>query len=61
LSGAPLAIRAAISAMRGAATRDLGEGLALERTAYEQCLASEDRVEALAAFSEKRRPVFKGR
>ena len=61
LSGAPLAIRAAVTAMRGAATRDLRAGLALERAAYEQCLASEDRVEALAAFSEKRRPVFKGR
>jgi methylglutaconyl-CoA hydratase len=61
LNGAPLAIRAAIGAMRGAATRDLREGLALERAAYEQCLASEDRVEALAAFTEKRRPVFKGR
>jgi enoyl-CoA hydratase/carnithine racemase len=61
LNGAPLAIRAAISVMRGAATRDLREGLALERAAYEQCLASEDRVEALAAFGEKRRPVFKGR
>lgn len=61
LNGAPLAIRAALSAMRGAGSRDLKEGLALERAAYEQCLGSEDRVEALAAFSEKRPPVFKGR
>jgi methylglutaconyl-CoA hydratase len=61
LGGAPVAIRAALQAMRGAATRDLREGLALERAAYEQCLKSEDRVEALAAFSEKRKPVFKGR
>lgn len=61
LAGAPLAIRAALSAMRGATTRPLGEGLALERAAYELCLNSEDRVEALAAFSEKRRPLFKGR
>jgi methylglutaconyl-CoA hydratase len=61
LSGAPLAIRAALRAMRGATTRDLCEGLALERAAYEQCLKSEDRLEALAAFSEKRKPVFKGR
>ena len=61
LSGAPLAIRAALTAMRGATTRDLKEGLALERAAYEQCLGSEDRLEALAAFSEKRRPIFKGR
>lgn len=61
LNGAPLAIRAALGAIRGAATRELGAGLALERAAYEECLNSEDRVEALAAFSEKRRPVFKGR
>jgi enoyl-CoA hydratase/carnithine racemase len=61
LNGAPLAIRAALGAMRGAATRPLREGLALERAAYEQCLSSEDRVEALAAFSQKRQPIFKGR
>jgi enoyl-CoA hydratase/carnithine racemase len=61
LNGAPLAIRAALTAMRGATTRDLKDGLALERAAYEQCLASEDRLEALAAFSEKRKPIFKGR
>jgi enoyl-CoA hydratase/carnithine racemase len=61
LNGAPLAIRAALSAMRGAVTRDLRQGLALERAAYEVCLTSEDRLEALAAFSEKRKPAFKGR
>lgn len=61
LSGAPLAIRAALTAIRGATTRELAEGLALERAAYERCLASEDRLEALAAFSEKRKPVFRGR
>jgi methylglutaconyl-CoA hydratase len=61
LNGAPLAIRAALEAIRGAGTRELARGLALERTAYEQCLNSEDRSEALAAFSEKRKPVFKGR
>jgi len=61
LNGAPLAIRAALGAMRGAATRELSDGLALERAAYEQCLNSQDRVEALAAFSEKRRPIFTGR
>ncbi|HXK18339.1 MAG TPA: enoyl-CoA hydratase-related protein [Polyangiaceae bacterium] len=61
LSGAPVAIRAALRAMRGATARDLRDGLALERAAYEECLKSEDRLEALAAFSEKRKPVFKGR
>lgn len=61
LNGAPLAIRAALGAIRGATTRELSEGLARERAAYERCLGSEDRLEALAAFSEKRSPVFKGR
>ena len=61
LSGAPLAIRVALQAIRGAASRDLRAGLALERAAYELCLNSEDRLEALAAFSENRKPVFKGR
>jgi methylglutaconyl-CoA hydratase len=61
VSGAPLAIQAAVQAMRGAATRELREGLALERAAYERCLRSQDRLEALAAFAEKRKPVFSGR
>ena len=61
LSGAPLAIRGALKAMRGANARDLREGLALERAEYEACLDSEDRIEALAAFAEKRKPSFKGR
>ena len=61
LGGAPIAIQAALQAIRGATTRDLRQGLALERAAYERCLKSEDRLEALAAFSEKRKPLFKGR
>ncbi|RYZ10188.1 MAG: enoyl-CoA hydratase [Myxococcales bacterium] len=61
LAGAPLAVRAALRAVRGAATRELREGLALERDAYEVCLRSEDRLEALAAFNEKRKPVYQGR
>jgi enoyl-CoA hydratase/carnithine racemase len=61
LNGAPIAIRAALRAIRAATSRELATGLELERAAYEECLASEDRLEALAAFSEKRKPVFKGR
>jgi enoyl-CoA hydratase/carnithine racemase len=60
-SGAPLAQRAALRAVRAALDLPLPEGLELERNAYEACLASEDRREALAAFAAKRKPVFQGR
>jgi methylglutaconyl-CoA hydratase len=35
-------------------------GLDFERAAYEPLLQSRDREEALRAFKEKRKPVFKG-
>ena len=61
LDGAPIAQRAALVAVRAARETALDEGLALERRAYEECLASDDRREALRAFAEKRKPVFRGR
>jgi len=39
----------------------LADGLAVEAACYEEVLASDDRNEGLAAFAEKRLPVFKGR
>ncbi len=60
-SGAPVAQQAALQAVRAALTLPLQDGLALELQAYEQCLSSEDRQEALLAFAEKRKPVFKGK
>jgi methylglutaconyl-CoA hydratase len=60
-SGAPIAQRAALRAVRTALALPLAEGLELERHAYEACLLSEDRREALAAFAEKRKPAFRGR
>jgi enoyl-CoA hydratase/carnithine racemase len=59
--GAPIAQRAALSALRAAREVPLAEGLDLERRLYEACLASDDRREALTAFAEKRKPVFRGR
>lgn len=59
LSGAPLAQAAALDALR-AAEKPLSEGLAAELAAYERCLVSEDRREALLAFKEKRKPNFRG-
>jgi methylglutaconyl-CoA hydratase len=61
LEGSPVAMRAALEALRAAAVLPLQEGLEAERRAYEACLVSEDRKEALAAFAEKRKPVFRGR
>ena len=59
--GAPLAQRAALRALRAADRLDLDAGLEFELGCYETCLTSEDRLEALAAFAEKRRPSFKGK
>ena len=61
VEGAPIAQRAALAAVRAAREQSLAAGLAVERRAYEDCLASEDRREALRAFTEKRKPVFSGR
>jgi enoyl-CoA hydratase/carnithine racemase len=60
LEGSPTAMRAALSAVRAAQTLPLDAGLDAERRAYETCLTSDDRVEALRAFAEKRKPVFRG-
>jgi enoyl-CoA hydratase/carnithine racemase len=59
LDGSPTAMRAALAAVRAAQTLPLEAGLDAERRAYEACLASDDRSEALRAFAEKRKPVFR--
>ncbi|MCW2241719.1 enoyl-CoA hydratase/isomerase family protein [Azospirillum canadense] len=48
-------------AVTAGADLDLKAGIALERTLFTLLLTTEDRMEAAAAFREKRRPVFKGR
>jgi methylglutaconyl-CoA hydratase len=59
--GAPIALAAALGAIDASFDLSLGHGLELERVFYDECLRSEDRVEALQAFAEKRKPVFQGR
>jgi enoyl-CoA hydratase len=39
---------------------DLKTGLKIETKAYEVIIPTKDRIEALHAFSEKRKPEFKG-
>lgn len=60
IEGAPIAQRAALSAIDDAAKLDREAGLARETELYEKCLTSSDRAEALTAFAEKRKPSFKG-
>ncbi|KIW40416.1 uncharacterized protein PV06_07618 [Exophiala oligosperma] len=54
--GGPIAVTQAMRAIDG-----WTRGEASENEAYEVVLATEDRLEALKAFGEKRKPVFKGR
>ncbi|KAJ7929983.1 ClpP/crotonase-like domain-containing protein [Mycena leptocephala] len=57
---APLAVRAAKHVISRSDDLPLETGLDFERAAYNLLIPSRDRVEALEAFKEKRRPVFKG-
>ncbi|CAD0082359.1 unnamed protein product [Aureobasidium vineae] len=54
--GGPVATRAALQAVNS-----WGAGEEAENLAYERVLVTQDRIEALKAFGEKRPPVFKGK
>jgi enoyl-CoA hydratase/carnithine racemase len=57
----PLAVRLGKQAVLAAEETALTAGLDQERRLYELAMATEDRVEGMNAFLEKRRPEFKGR
>lgn len=61
LKNAPIALQQAKFAVKQGMNADLQTGLHIERKAYEVTIPTEDRLEALAAFSEKRKPIFKGK
>lgn len=61
LANGPLALQQAKFAVKHGMNTDLQTGLQIERKAYEVLIPTEDRVEALEAFSEKRKPNFKGK
>jgi enoyl-CoA hydratase/carnithine racemase len=58
---APLATRLAKQAVLASEQQGLSEGLAAERALFDRAMASEDRVEGMQAFLEKREPNFQGR
>ena len=57
----PVAIEQAKYAINYGMETDMHTGLAIESNAYWVCIPTEDRLEGLAAFKEKRKPVYKGR
>jgi enoyl-CoA hydratase/carnithine racemase len=57
----PLAVKLAKQAVLAAEEMPLTAGLAHERRLYELAMATDDRVEGMQAFLEKRRPRFEGR
>lgn len=61
LANAPIAVQQAKFAVKNGMNVDLQTGLAIERKAYEKTIPTEDRIEALTAFADKRKPHFKGK
>ena len=59
--GGPIAVQQAKYAINAGLESDLHTGLAIEANAYSICIPTEDRLEGLAAFREKRKPIYKGK
>ncbi|WP_077324489.1 enoyl-CoA hydratase-related protein [Virgibacillus siamensis] len=61
MKNGPVAIKQAKFAISNGMKTDLQTGLEIESKAYELTIPTEDRLEALTAFHEKRKPEFKGK
>jgi enoyl-CoA hydratase len=60
-ANAPVSVRQAKSAIDRATDLDRTTGYAFEIEAYNRTIVTDDRREGIAAFNEKRKPVYKGR
>ncbi len=60
LPNGPVGVRMAKVAINKGTEVDLNSGLAIEEACYAQVIPTKDRMEALMAFVEKRKPNFKG-
>ena len=57
----PIAIRAAKKAVHFGFDMELEKGLQHEQNCYQMVINTEDRLEGLKAFAEKRKPKYHGR
>lgn len=57
----PIAVRLSKTAINAGSEMDLQKALLLEKTLVSLCFDSQDRVEGMKAFLEKREPLFTGR
>ena len=57
----PIAVRQAKKAVNWGSETDLETAMALAIEAYNNTVTTEDRLEGVRAFNEKRKPLFKGR
>lgn len=58
---APISVRQAKKSIHHGLQMDLKSGLMFEIEAYNRMVSTEDRLEGVRAYNEKRKPVFKGR
>ena len=58
---APLSVRQAKKSIHFSLQMDIRTALRFEIEAYNHLVGTEDRIEGIRSFNEKRRPVFKGR
>lgn len=60
-SNGPIALRLAKTAINKGIELPFEQGLVLEHELYLETLHTEDRIEGLQAFKEKRKPIYKGK
>src|SRR5699024_6203691 len=56
----PIAVKQAKKSINKGIEVDLQTGLEIEHLSYQQTIHTKDRLEGLQAFSEKRKPLYKG-
>jgi enoyl-CoA hydratase len=59
-SNAPIAVRQAKQSIHRGLQLSLSDGLAFEIEAYNRTVPTQDRMEGILAFNEKRKPMFQG-